>query len=66
MKKVIFIDEIKIINKKILLRVDFNVSLNPNHTIADDVRIKQSLATINYLLKNKELVLNINSQNMIF
>src|SRR6185503_7177836 len=35
-----------------LLRVDFNVSLNPNHSIADDVRIKQSLPTIEYLLKH--------------
>jgi phosphoglycerate kinase len=46
-----FVDEITITNKTILLRVDFNVSLNPNHSIADDVRIKQSLPTIELLLK---------------
>jgi phosphoglycerate kinase len=53
-----FIDEITITNKTILLRVDFNVSLNPNHSIADDARIKQSLPTIEYLLThNNKLIL---------
>jgi len=47
-----FIDEVTIANKKILLRVDFNLSLNPNHSIADDTRIKQSLPTINFLQKH--------------
>jgi phosphoglycerate kinase len=47
-----FVDEVTITNKTILLRVDFNVTLNPNHSIADDVRIKQSLPTIEYLLKH--------------
>ena len=46
-----FIDEVTITNKTILLRVDFNVSLHPDHVIADDARIKQSLPTIEYLLK---------------
>ena len=52
MPKIIYIDEVEIKNKIVLLRVDFNVSLNPNHTIADDARIKQSIPTINLLLKN--------------
>jgi phosphoglycerate kinase len=54
-----FVDEETITNKTILLRVDFNVSLNPNHSIADDARIKQSLPTITYLLKkhNKLILL---------
>jgi len=53
-----FIDEASITNKTILLRVDFNVSLNPHHIIADDARIKQSLPTIEYLLKhNNKLIL---------
>ncbi|MCS7093133.1 MAG: phosphoglycerate kinase [Patescibacteria group bacterium] len=58
MKKVIFIDETEIKNKRVLLRVDFNVSLNPNFTIANDERIRQTLPTINYLLpKNNRLIL---------
>src|SRR3989344_3033358 len=53
-----FVDEVTIKNKTVLLRVDFNVSLNPNHSIADDARIKQSLPTIKYLLKhNNKIVL---------
>lgn len=52
MKKIIYIDEVEIKNKTVLLRVDFNVSLNPDYTISNSARIKQSLPTINYLLKN--------------
>jgi phosphoglycerate kinase len=48
-----YIDEAIIENKRVLLRVDYNVSLNPNHTIANDERIRQSLPTIQHLLKNK-------------
>ena len=54
-----FIDEVTITNKTILLRVDFNVSLNPNHSIADDARIKQSLPTIEYLLKHHNKIILI-------
>lgn len=46
-----YIDETPISQKTILVRVDFNVSLNPNHSIADDARIQQSLPTLEYLLK---------------
>jgi 3-phosphoglycerate kinase len=52
MKKLTYIDEVEIKDKIILLRVDFNVSLNPDHSIANDARITQALPTINYLLKN--------------
>lgn len=41
-----------ITNKKVFLRVDFDVSLNPNHTIANDARITQTLPTIKQLLTN--------------
>ena len=47
-----YIDGVAISNKRVLLRVDFNVSLNPDFTIANDARIAQSLPTIEYLLKN--------------
>ena len=48
-----YIDEVQIAHKTILVRVDFNVSLNPNHSIADDARIKQSIPTLEYLLNTK-------------
>ncbi len=46
----LFIDEVDISNKRVLLRADFDVSLSDNYTIADDVRIHKNLPTINYLL----------------
>jgi len=59
MKKIIYIDEVEIKSKTILLRVDFNVSLNPDHSIANDARITQALPTINYLLKNNNRLILI-------
>jgi len=59
MKKITYIDEVLIKNKTILLRVDFNVSLNPDHSIANDARITQALPTINYLLKNNNRLILI-------
>jgi len=53
MSKLTYIDEIEIKNKTVLLRVDFNVSLNADYTISNSARIEQSLPTIKYLLKNK-------------
>lgn len=52
-KKITYIDEIEIKNKRVLVRVDFDVSLNPDYSIVDDVRIRQNLPTLKYLLKNK-------------
>ena len=58
MQNITFIDEVDITNQKILLRVDFNVSFNPDQTIADDLRIRQTQPTINLLLKkNNKLIL---------
>lgn len=40
-------------NKKILLRVDYNIDLDSKGKIISDFRIRASLPTINFLLKNK-------------
>jgi len=45
-------------NKKVLLRVDFNVPLK-NGRVADDYRIVSGLKTINYLLEKKARIIII-------
>ncbi|MCS7183728.1 MAG: phosphoglycerate kinase [Patescibacteria group bacterium] len=42
----------KIRNKRVLIRVDYNINLK-NKNFEDIYRIKQSLSTINFLIKNK-------------
>ncbi len=46
-------------NKKVLVRVDFNVPLDENLNVTNDKRIKESLSTINYLLEQgaKQVIL---------
>ncbi len=57
MPKIQYIDEVEIKNKKVLLRVDFNVSLDAGSQIADDTRMEQSIPTIKHLLKNNNRII---------
>lgn len=52
-----YIDDVSIVNKKVLVRVDFNVSFDPKHKISNDVRIQQSIPTIRYLLEHGNRVI---------
>jgi phosphoglycerate kinase len=55
--KITYIDEAAITGKRVFLRVDFDVSLNANYTISDDIRIKHKLPTIKLLLKNNNRII---------
>ena len=45
------ITELDLNNKKVLLRVDFNVPMNKNLEVTDNTRIKSSIKTILYVVK---------------
>jgi phosphoglycerate kinase len=47
------IKDINLKGKKVLLRVDYNVSLIDGLRIGDDTRIRQTIPTLEHLLKNK-------------
>lgn len=53
----LFIKDINVRGKKVLVRVDFNVPFDSQGNIADDTRIRSALATINYLLDENATII---------
>ena len=51
------IRDINVSNKRVLVRVDFNVTLDKQGNIVDDFRIKAILPTIEYLIENHAKVI---------
>lgn len=51
------IEDFELKDKRVLVRVDFNVPLNEQGQITDDRRITEALPTINYLLEHKAKVI---------
>jgi len=51
------IDEIDVTGKRVLVRVDFNVPLNEQSQVRDDLRIREVLPTLRYLIEKKARVI---------
>ena len=51
------IRDLDLANKRVLIRVDFNVPLSPEGAILDDTRIRETLPTIEYALRHKAKVI---------
>lgn len=52
-----YIEEVEVEGKKVLVRCDFNISLNEKGELPNDIRIREALPTISYLLKKKAKII---------
>ena len=57
MNNKLFIKDINVRNKRIMVRTDYNVPLDDFGNITDDTRIRATLPTINYLLDESAKVI---------
>ncbi len=57
MPKITYIDEASISHKRVLVRADFDVSLNDKGEIVDDLRIERNVPTIKHLAQNGNKVI---------
>lgn len=53
----LFIKDIDVRKKRVMVRTDYNVPLDEDGNITDDTRIRATLPTINYLLDEKAKVI---------